>query len=552
MRGAVRPRVLAVAAAAVAGLVALGAIASVAVWGFRNGPGESASGVGGWLLLLWFAVAVAVTMVILIALVGVRALRRPLEDLSRAADQLQVERLPAALREIEAGAEPAPRSPISAPPELKNVAGALENLERFVHYHAKRAQRADRDLGVLLAGAADRAGARARLAEGIDLGPTGLLASGLHRDAGALRALVPEESQPPPTADELPEGHGSSMIAVVAAAAHTTLRPPAIVLGDLEPAIVDAAVTSAIMVVLGEVLDTAIGAEGAVAVHGSVQPEGYHVVIDSTIGLRGAELAEIAEALRDREPGGLPFGLRAGVQAGKQARLLVWLTLADSTAQWHALVPPDLFEPAAAPVTTLPVAARPEGPEPLAAAPDVADAGVPESAVPEPEVIDIREPVVEPESPVEGPPEPAAPAVVPANGSGSPADVERLAAARRLGDDLTAFFARLEAALESQRQHGDAGLDEAERTALVVDGTQLVGRLQEAKLCSSRAQRALLRAVDAAVGVERPEPLTGSARDRVTRALRGARRDPHVHRGGHGRAPVEFAGLRVDISGPLP
>ena len=348
MRGAVRPRVLAVAAAAVAGLIALGAIASVAVWGFRNGTDESASSVGGWLLLLWCAVAVAVTMVILIALAGVRALRRPLEDLSRAADQLQGERLPAALREIEAGAEPAPQPPISAPPELENVAGALENLERFVHFHAKRAQKADRDLGTILTGAADRAGARARLAEGIDLGPTGLLASGLHRDEDALRALIPEESQPPPAAAEVSIDHGSSIVAVVAAAAHTTLRPPAIVLGDLEPAIVDAGVTSAIMVVLGEVLDTAIGAEGAVAVHGSVQPEGYHVVVDSTTGTRAMELAEIADALRDRDPAGLPFGLRAGVQAGKRARLLVWLTIGDSTAQWHVLVPPDLFEPASA------------------------------------------------------------------------------------------------------------------------------------------------------------------------------------------------------------
>ena len=32
----------------------------------------------------------------------------------------------------------------------------------------------------------------------------------------------------------------------------------------------------------------------------------------------------------------------------------------------------------------------------------------------------------------------------------------------------------------------------------------------------ARAQRALLRAVDAAVGVDRPVALTGSARDRVT------------------------------------
>ena len=49
----------------------------------------------------------------------------------------------------------------------------------------------------------------------------------------------------------------------------------------------------------------------------------------------------------------------------------------------------------------------------------------------------------------------------------------------------------------------------------MVDGTHLVGRMQEANLCSSRAQRALLRAVDAAVGADRPAPLAGSARDRV-------------------------------------
>lgn len=481
MRGAVRPRVLAVGAAAVAGLIALGAIASVALWGLRNGTDESASGVGGWLLLLWCAVAVAVTMVILIALASVRALRRPLQDLSRAADHLQVERLPEALHEIEAGREPAPRPPISAPAELENVAGALENLERFVHYHAKRAQRADRDLGNFITGAADRAGDRARVAEGIDLGPTGVLASGLHRDAAALRALLPDESPSPAAAAEPSVGHGSSITATVAAAAQTTLRPPAIVIGDFEPAIVDSGVTGAITIVLGEVLDIAIGADGAVVVHGSVQPEGYHFVIDATIGSRGAELLEIAEALRTREPDWLPFGLRAGVHAGRRSRLLVWLTLGDTTAQWHVLLPPHAFEPDA----------------------------VPESPVERP-----LPPVAEPVVGLEGPDVPPATVAVPANGSTSPAEIERLAEARRLGDELTVFVARLESALEGRRQRGDAPIDEAERTALVVDGTLLVGRMQEAKIGSAGAQRALLRALEA-VGGERPAPLAGSARDRV-------------------------------------
>jgi len=219
--------------------------------------------------------------------------------------------------------------------------------------------------------------------------------------------------------------------------------------------------------VLGEVLDIAIGADGAVVVHGSVQPEGYHFVIDATIGSRGAELLEIAEALRTREPDWLPFGLRAGVHAGRRSRLLVWLTLGDTTAQWHVLLPPHAFEPDA----------------------------VPESPVERP-----LPPVAEPMVGLEGPAVPPASVAVPVTGSTSPAEIERLA------DDLTAFVARLESALEGRRQRGDAPIDEAERTALVVDGTLLVGRMQEAKLGSAGAQRALLRALEA-VGGERPAPL---------------------------------------------
>jgi hypothetical protein len=502
MRGAVWPRVLAVAAAAIVGIIALGVVGTVAVWGFRNGPDESATSVGGWLLLLWLAVGVAITMVVLVALAGVRSLRRPMEDLSRAADRLQVERLPAALREIEAGVEPAPPQGLSAPPELEGVAGALENLERFVHYHAKRAQRADRDLGALLTGAADRAGARARLAEGIDLGPPASTASissiapGLHRDEDALRALVPEPVAPHDREPE-PSGElGLSIANTVTAAAQTTLRPPAIEVGELEPAEVDAGVGSAVMVVLGEVMDTAIGADANVAVHGSVQPEGYHFMIVSAIGTRGAELAYLAEALRDREPGRLPFGLRAAVQAGKRARLLVWLTLADADAQWHLLVPPDSF--VAMPVREPPVREPP-----------------------------VLEPPVEPEVPalIEVPEFPAAPAApeklvteklvtTPASGTSARADLARLATARRLGESLADLFARLETALEG-RSHQGPGISDEERTALLVDGTSLVARLQETQLCSPRAQRALLRAIDVAVGTDGPIPLAGSARDAV-------------------------------------
>jgi hypothetical protein len=520
MRGAVRPRVLAVAAACAACLVALGIIATIAVWGFRNGGQKSSANVTGWLVLLWVAVGVAVAIVVVIALVGVRALQRPLFEFSRAANRLQVERLPMALRDIEAGNEPAPVTGISAPPELEGVAGALENLERFVHYHAKRAQRADRDLGRLLTGAADRVGARARLAEDIDLVPpvtitttTGVtiagaelasLASGLHRDEGSLRALVPDPS-PVPAADPAPPHvPGPPVSDVVNAAAQTTLRPSAVGVGELEAAIVDETASDAVVVVLGEVIDAAMGTDGRVVVGGSVQPEGYHFVVDAPVGKRSDELAQVAEALRDRDPGHLPFGLRVAVQAGRRARLLVWLTVADRIAQWHVLVPPDIV------LAPLPTAAY--APESVAeptekrhpwshlatAAPPMVE--VPEESWAEPvpvEVHDMPQPLVG----------------AAANGTGAHVDPAQTAAAGRLGDALTNLFARLEIALERRAPDGP-GLDDEERIALLVDGTRLVGKLQQAQLCSSQSLRALLRSIDVAVGAERAAPLAGSARGR--------------------------------------
>ena len=511
MRGAVRPRVLAVAAAAAASLVALGGIATAAVWGFRDGPGRSTSTVGGWLALVWVGVAIGVVVVVVVALAGARSLRRPLVDLSRAADQLQNERLPAALRAIEAGGEPAPRAAISAPAELESVAGALENLERFVHYHAKRAQRSDRDLGRLLTGAADRVGIRSRLAEGIDLDPPGALAAALRRDEGALRALVPgsrgaghNETDDTTETDDTSEtdehaanrpvlavGPGPSVSDTLAAAALTTLRPPSVGVGELEPAFIDIGAGSAVMVVLGEVIDAALGGEGDVVVWGSVQPEGYHFVVDAVIGDQGAELAHVAEALREREPVHLPFGLRAAVQAGRRARLLVWLTLAGDDAQWHVLVPPDSFIAAPAPAART-ITAQPLGQE----------------VAPQPrkrrrEAPAPREPVA---SAAESPnPSPVAE---------TPPDPARLEAAHRLVGALTELFERLEVAIERRPPHGP-GLDEQERTALLVDGTRLVGTLQQADLCSSQALRALLRAIDVAVGTDRSVPLTGSARERA-------------------------------------
>src|SRR5206468_9255592 len=57
---------------------------------------------------------------------------------------------------------------------------------------------------------------------------------------------------------------------------------------------------------------------------------------------------------------------------------------------------------------------------------------------------------------------------------------------------------RLEIAVESRAPDGP-GLDEAERIALIVDGTRLAGKLQQAQLCSPPALRSLLRAIDEAV-----------------------------------------------------
>jgi hypothetical protein len=542
MRGAVRPRVLAVAAACAACLVALGVVATIAVWGFRNGGQRSSTGVTGWLILLWVSVGIAVAIVVVIALVGVRALQRPLFELSRAANRLQVERLPMALRDIEAGTEPAPVAGISAPPELEGVAGALENLERFVHYHAKRAQRADRDLGRLLTGAADRVGARARLAEGIDLDPpvtvtetaaaataVASLASGLHRDEAALRALVPDMIPDAGAEPPLPHVPGPSVSEVLTAAAQTTLRPSAVGIGELEPAIVDETASDAVVVVLGEVIDAAIGTESRIVVWGSVQPEGYHFVADAPVGKRSDELTHIAEALRERDPGHLPFGLRVAVQAGRRARLLVWLTVADGLAQWHVLVPPDTVL-AALPAVVHPPVPPPEPKEAprhawshlgATATPAVPPVEVPEESWAEPVVAEpvVEEPAVA-ESPVEqivvsvevrSTPEPLIGAAV--NGTVPQADTANDAVAGRLADALANLFARLEIALERRAPDGP-GLDEEERIALLVDGTRLVGKLQQAQLCSSQSLRALLRSIDVAVGADRAMPLAGSARGR--------------------------------------
>ena len=516
MRGAVRPRVLAVAAAAAVCLVALGGLASLAVWGFRHGDTNSSTTVGGWLALVWVGVAVGVVLVVVVALAGARALRRPLIDLSRQANQLQVERIPAALREIEAGGEPAPRPGFTAPPELEGVAGALENLERFVHYHAKRAQHADRDLGRLLTGAADRVGARARLAEGIDFDAPDDFAAGLHRDEEALRALVPDTVATDPHDDDTATaGPGPSIADALTAASRTTLRPAGITVGEVEPALLDAAAADAVGVVLGEVLDAALAVDGDLVISGSAQPEGYHCVIDASVGERADELASIAEGLRERDPANLPFGLRAAVQAGRRARLLLWLTVAGQEAQWHVLVPPDSFfavpvpvssagqplvkpvdESAPEPVVDL-VAAEAEEAEEAAAATEAESEAEPAPVVapkPFPAPTAARK-VVVPQPVVE-------------NGA-------RVASDRRLGDALTNLFERLETALAA-RAPGGRGLDEDERVALLVDGTRLVGNLQQAGLCSSRDLRSLLRAIDVAVGADRIMPLTGSARDAAT------------------------------------
>ena len=293
-----------------------------------------------------------------IALVGVRALQRPLFELSRAANQLQVERLPMALRDIEAGAEPAPRPGISAPPELEGVAGALENLERFVHYHAKRAQRADRDLGRLLTGAADRVGARARLAEGIDLVTEVTMtrrrsrsrarrSRRSHRDCTATKVHcarsfpIPRPRRPPMPRRRTCPVRRCRTCRPRPRRRRCDPRPSAI--GELEPAIVDETASDA---VVGRARRgdrrRDRRRQPTSSCGGSVQPEGYHFVVDARRSGRGRdELAQVAEALRDRDPGHLPFGLRVAVQAGRRARLLVWLTVADAHAQWHVLVPPD-------------------------------------------------------------------------------------------------------------------------------------------------------------------------------------------------------------------
>jgi hypothetical protein len=110
-------------------------------------------------------------------------------------------------------------------------------------------------------------------------------------------------------------------------------------------------------------------------------------------------------------------------------------------------------------------------------------------------------------------PTPVEPSVA-ANGAEAPVDAAHLAAARRLAEALTNLFERLEVAM-AQRGPDGPGIEEEERTALLVDGTRLVGKLQQAQMCSSKALRALLRAIDVAVGADRTVPLAGSARDRT-------------------------------------
>jgi hypothetical protein len=254
--------------------------------------------------------------------------------------------------------------------------------------------------------------------------------------------------------------------------------------GELEPALVDVDAGAAVMVVLGEVLDAALAGNADVVVCGSVQPEGYHFVIDAAAGERAAELTQLADAMRGRDPIQLPFGLRAAAQAGRRARLLMWLTLEGVDAQWHVLVPPDSFRGAAGSPAPIEVPAAQPEPEP--------------ENEPEPELIEVPAEIKPVHEPV---------AVPTPDGPDS-------ATAHRLGDALTNLFERLEAALAQHTPDG-LGLDENERTALLIDGTRLVGKLQQAQLCSSKALRALLRAIDAAVGAERSTPLAGSARDRV-------------------------------------
>ena len=137
------------------------------------------------------------------------------------------------------------------------------------------------------------------------------LTSGLHRDAGQLRrALVPESRNRRPPWTSRRTGHGSSISEVVTAAAQTTLRPSAVGVGELEPAIVDATADERDHGRAGRGARRRNRRRKRGRVDGSVQPEGYHFVADVPIGMRRDELAQIAEALRDREPGRLPFGLR--------------------------------------------------------------------------------------------------------------------------------------------------------------------------------------------------------------------------------------------------
>src|SRR5207249_1650445 len=129
--------------------------------------------------------------------------------------------------------------------------------------------------------------------------------SGLRRDAGALGAFVPAadaaavpEGEPESQSEAESEAEVSISDAV-AAAAGSTLRPSAVSVGKLDVATVDPAASAAVVLVLGEMIDAAIASGTDVVVSGSVQPEGYHFVVEGAAGERGAELASIAEALRE-------------------------------------------------------------------------------------------------------------------------------------------------------------------------------------------------------------------------------------------------------------
>ncbi len=509
MRGAVRPRVLVVAAAGAGSLVVVGAIATAAIWAFRNGPQRSSSSTGGWILLVWVAVAAALALVGVVTAVAVRSARRPLRDLSLAASRLQGERLPNALRAIETGSAPPPVQPFVAPDDLQPVADALGHLEEVARLQASRARRAEHRIEDLFGAAADRIDARAATADAS-------VGDGLRREAAALRVVAPGS----PWAHAAPVGTAAPIAETLAAAAATTARPDLVEVGALEPVVVASDASGSVLLTIAELLDAATESDTRVAVSGSIQPEGYHLVFESVGGDGGEKLAGFSFALQSRETEGLSFGLRVAVEAARDARLLLWLTVAEPVVQWHVLVPAGAFvagSGAPGVVASPPPASEPEPepePEPVVSGPD--SDPVPELYIDlvasEPGAIGT-EPPIEPVEPVVG----AAFAVVePANGARprpGQIDLAQLTTARRLGEALANLLGRLEVAM-ARRALGDVAA-EAERTALLVDGTRLVSRLQQADLCDSHNQRALLLAIDAAVEPDRSPPFAGSGHDGV-------------------------------------